>query len=142
MSVRQFETENYTPPPGFVSHKGRRIEYGQRVKVYRNLHKNVYSIADAESGLVLGYCARVTLTDAEFKVSEAGRQRVLREKRKNVHAYVVGTFVATAGATQRRAARYNPYEVATFVTSAGEPIYEASIVTLEHGGVTYSEGGY
>lgn len=26
----------------------------------------------------------------EFKVSEPGRQRVLREKRKNVHSYVVG----------------------------------------------------
>ena len=136
MSVRQI-----TSPPGFISYKGRRIAYGQRVKVYRNLHKDTYSIADAVSGLVLGYCVRVTLNDAEFKVSEAGRQRVLKEKRKNVHAYVVGTFVATAGATQRRAARYNPYEVATFVTSAGEPLHEASIVTLEHGGVTY-EGGY
>ena len=37
----------------------------------------------------------------EFRVSEAGRQRVLREKRKNVHAGVVGRLMFAGGVELR-----------------------------------------
>ncbi|MCA1800127.1 MAG: hypothetical protein LC650_02390 [Actinobacteria bacterium] len=137
-SIREFMTKNYMPPQGFTPYKGRSIAYGQRVKVYKNLHKNTYSVVDVTTGLVLGYADRITLQDVDFKVSEAGRQRVLQEKRKNVHAYVTGTFVATTGATQRHTAYYNPYKVETFVTSTQEALHEAAIATLEPSGVTYT----
>ena len=61
-----------------------------RVKVYFNLHLDCLSVIDAETGLLYCHAHRVELHDAKFRVQEAGRQRVLREKRKNVHAYVVG----------------------------------------------------
>ncbi len=66
-----------------------------KVFVYFNLRKRCWSIKALEGprkGRVIGHAKRVLLTDCTFKVSEAGRQRVLREKRKNVHAGVVGTM--------------------------------------------------
>lgn len=32
----------------------------------------------------------IYLTNAKFKVNETGRQKVLKEKRKNVHAFIEG----------------------------------------------------
>ena len=62
------------------------------VQVYRNLHNRLLSIQDAKTGLVIGHATTVDLKDATFIVREAGRQRVLKEKKKNVHAFVKGTL--------------------------------------------------
>ena len=61
-----------------------------RVKVYFNLNLDCLSVIDAETGLLYCHAHRVELHNAKFRVQEAGRQRVLREKRKNVHAYIIG----------------------------------------------------
>lgn len=64
-----------------------------KVFVYYNLHKHLWSIKaleGANKGKVIGHRQYVSLVEAVPKVSEAGRQRVLREKRKNVHAGIVG----------------------------------------------------
>lgn len=66
-----------------------------KVKVYRNLHNGLYSIQ--QGGLVLGHAARVALKGASFTVSEAGRQRVIREGKKNVHAFAVGDLAEVYG---------------------------------------------
>jgi hypothetical protein len=70
----------------------------------------------------------VLLEGCKFKVSEAGRQRVLREKRKNVHAGVTGTwinadrvescyeFLSMVG----RQVSYNPYKYDSFIIKATE----------------------
>ena len=66
-----------------------------RVFVYWNLHKKVWSIKALEGtdkGRVIAHADYVELANVKFKVSEAGRQRVLREKRKNVHAGAVGVL--------------------------------------------------
>lgn len=61
-----------------------------RARVYYNLNLDCLSVIDAETGRLYCHAHRVELHDAQFRVQEAGRQRVLREKRKNVHAYIVG----------------------------------------------------
>ena len=66
-----------------------------RVFVYFNLHKKCLSVKALEGeskGRVIAHADSVELVNATFKVSQAGRQRVLRERRKNVHAGVVGTM--------------------------------------------------
>lgn len=65
-----------------------------KVFVYFNLHKKLWSIKSLKTGRVIAHANTVQLKDVKFKVSEAGRQRVLKEKRKNVHAGVVGTLIA------------------------------------------------
>ncbi len=85
-------------PKGFVSWADagpRKIVDGievapDRVKVYYNLQKECLSVIDAETGLLYCHAHRVELHNAKFRVQLAGRNRVIKEKRKNVHAYIVG----------------------------------------------------
>ena len=93
-----------------------------KVAVYFNLHKKVFSIKAMEGekkGLVIGHSANVSIRNPVFKVSEAGRQRVLREKRKNVHAFVVGELVDYVEFDRKNDPvldiTYNPYKYSQFM---------------------------
>lgn len=85
-------------PKGFVSWADagpRKVVDGvevapDRVKVYFNLNLDCLSVIDAETGLLYCHAHRVELHNARFRVQEAGRQRVIKNKRKNVHAYIIG----------------------------------------------------
>lgn len=89
-----------------------------RVRVYYNLHKHTFSVQHFVDGrwLVRDYADEVCLEDVTFKVSEAGRRRVLAEGRKNVHAFVTGTLVDRLPATPTKVT-YNPRVYSTFVES-------------------------
>jgi len=72
-----------------------------KVFIYRNLNRKgcVYSIKALEGchkDLVLGYASHIVVADGTFKVFEAGRQRVLTNRRKNVHAGIVGRILNIA----------------------------------------------
>jgi hypothetical protein len=61
--------------------------------VYYNLHRKCWSLKAMEGerkGRVVGHAKYVDMTNVVWKVSEAGRQRVLRERKKNVHAGACG----------------------------------------------------
>ena len=71
-----------------------------KVDVYRNLHNGMYSIKSREAdtrGLVIAWAEYLWLDDVEFVVSDAGRNRVLRERKKYVHAFVRGTLSSFRG---------------------------------------------
>ena len=109
---------------------------GLKVYVYFNLHKeclSVKSLSGTCKGLVVLHTNTINLTDVTFKVSEAGRQRVLREQRKNVHAVVVGYIqgfesISSVGYEQ---AYYNPYRTRTFM-SGDNSVCQASSVILKN----------
>jgi len=106
-----------------------------RVYVYFNLHKLLWSVRALEGpnkGRVIQHAHEVYLVDCQFRVSEAGRQRVLREKRKNVHAGVVGHLAEVpAGAPSGDRVSYNPYKHPTFVRANSlEPVRRADSVLL------------
>ncbi len=76
-----------------------------KVFVYRNLHANKWSIKALEGehkGLVIGHAEDILLSNATPKVSKAGRERVLRTRKKYVHAGLVGTLAACEGVTWRK----------------------------------------
>lgn len=111
------------------------------VEVYRNLHKHgpggepVYSLR--KTGIVVGHVTSVWISNASFVVRESGRQRVLRERRKNVHAWVKG---ARASAPSEPgflvAVTYNPYAGPTFYErETGEPVTGAPLVHIGPRGV-------
>lgn len=83
--------------------------HGRRVLVYRNLHNGLFSVK--EKGKVIAHVPAIKLADAEFHVGESGRQRVLRDKAKNVHAYVIGRVVHDEEGphTSGTPITYNPY---------------------------------
>ena len=95
-----------------------------RVFVYYNLHRKLWSIRCEEKGhpmkgRVIAHSYRVLLTDVTPKVSQAGRSRVLRDRRKNVHAGLLGNLVSmgqdTAGVMTGLQITYNPYLYESFV---------------------------
>lgn len=57
-------------------------------RIYFNLHKKTFSIKSKKTGLVIGLEKELILHNVTPKVYEKGRQRVIKEKRKNVHAYL------------------------------------------------------
>lgn len=84
-------------------------------------------------GLVIAHVKYAKLTDAKFKVSEAGRQRVIKEKRKNVHAFIEGIWDSANDGmfdmvTVKRVS-YNPYQSGNFICD-GNPIQTAEAVYL------------
>jgi len=90
------------------------------VFVYWNLHKQMWSIKDQVTKKVIGHAKFFCLGDCQFKVSEKGRQRVLKTGQKNVHAGVVGSLVgssltATNGPVIAQVT-YNPYTHEKFKT--------------------------
>lgn len=106
----------------------------KKVRVYRNLHKKCYSVVDRSTGRVCAHQFHVALRDATFRVGERGRQRVLKEKRKNVHAYVYGELLTKNfhwPNSEPREAYYNPYKHNKFVDKETlEPIESAAMVLL------------
>jgi hypothetical protein len=84
-----------------------------KVRVYFNLHRKQLSVqSKTDKGWrVWLHADKITLEDVEFKVSEAGRQRVLREKKKNVHAFIEGNLVLDGikKIEPRTLVSYNPY---------------------------------
>lgn len=102
-----------------------------KVFVYFNLHKKCWSVKALEGenkGKVVAHCETIVLKDCELKVSESGRQRVIREKKKYVHAGVVGHIVSMDKKvkTTDTLVTYNPYKYNSFVKKASdEPIHFA-----------------
>jgi len=103
---------------------------GQKVFVYFNLHKKLFSVRDHITGIVVGHTDMIALENVTFKVSEAGRQRVLREKRKNVHAGVMGIVKDFPCPVAWSTAFYNPYKYESFVDINGQKLSTASLVVL------------
>lgn len=121
-----------------------------KVQVYKNLHRHAYSIraaSGASKGLVIAHARSVLLFDVRFHVSEAGRQRVLRDKARNVHAWAEGFLLAMDGKTTEAGkglwthrtvlrdpgdgslVRYNAYDGPDF-TANGIPVVRADYLWL------------
>ena len=116
------------------------------VDVYKNLHKNTWSIRDRKTGRVVSHQDEVNVLDAKFVVQPAGRQRVLQEGRKNVHAFVRGTLATyqevlddprTFYLVTHHLIRYNPYQADHFFYNfPANRIDKADMVELNSEGVT------
>lgn len=126
-----------------------------KVFVYFNLHKKVWSVkalSGPHRGKVVAHADAVGLDRCAMRVSEAGRQRVLREKRKNVHAGIVGELNGLLNPDWRYDVNewypgpgfvmhgvditYNPYKYSSFVRVQDEtPVIAAERVVLDKQGV-------
>jgi len=110
-----------------------------KVFVYFNLHKKVWSVRDVKTRKVIMHTKYVMLSKAKGKVSEAGRQRVLKEKKKNVHAGIEGflisydnKFFKDVHYNPNNQLTYNPYKYNTFVWKRNEqPFIDSEIVYMD-----------
>lgn len=111
------------------------VDRTRPVKVYRNLTRKCYSVQ--QGGIVRCHVGRIELWECKLKVSESGRQRVLKQKRKNVHAFVEGRVSECFSGHYSTRLRYNPYEGSSFMACsvAGEtPVDRAAYVSLSERG--------
>lgn len=110
------------------------IEDNQKVRVYWNLHKKCYSVQSCKTGRVIAHKIALTLADPKFVIRKSGQDRVRREGKKNVHAFVVGYFGHRNGLAawpKAQKVTYNPYRNDTFVfEKTQEPIEKAHVVTM------------
>lgn len=103
-----------------------------KVFVYFNLHKKCWSVKALEGknkGKVIAHCETIILKDCQLKVSESGRQRVIREQKKYVHAGVVGLVVSMDKKVKDTdtLVTYNPYRFNSFVKKETmEPVFNAN----------------
>ena len=120
-----------------TSLKGHR-DYTDWVFIHRNLNRPpYYSIKAGKSGgPVIGYDTDIHLKDVQFKVQKGGMNRVRKEKRKNVHAGVVGKIISSGGEYNTDGwvlITYNPYKHDSFVEyETEEPIFKADEVILKN----------
>ena len=109
-----------------------------RVESYWNLHKNVFSIRALEGpskGKVVEHVSHKTLHNVTFAVQPAGRAKVLKEKKKNVHAFVRGDHIQDGippvwMEDNWVRVTYNPYKYDSFVDAEGHAITHAEWAVL------------
>lgn len=107
-----------------------RLDYNRPVNVYRNLHKDCWSIR--QDGLVKAHANIAHLDSPTFIVRDKARLKVVANNRKEVHAWLKGmlhpnpTSIRAFGDEKWIRVRYNPMENETFVTHGGKPISRAS----------------
>ena len=113
------------------------IFIGKKVMVYYNLHKHTFSVS-YDSKVIL-HADYVKLGDVEFRVRPGGKDRVRKEKSKNVHAFVIGTLLEYCeypcedipNPQSDMIVTYDPYKFDTFVyKNTEEPVYRAKEVDM------------
>jgi hypothetical protein len=112
-----------------------------RIFSYRNLNRKgvVWSVKDCKSNRVIDRAHEVYFEDVDLKVSQAGRERVIKEQRKNVHAGVKGTrLFAVKNNLVWQKASYNPYKNQSFVLEDGSPVHHAKFAKLTEQGLFIS----
>jgi hypothetical protein len=115
------------PFTDFAHEQIRLIDPTKPVRVYRNLHRGCFSV---KQGVVRFHANQVWLHNARFIVNETGRLRVLRERQKNVHAYVEGYLSLRDGIVEfETTVSYNPYICGDFVTPDG-PVRSCELIRM------------
>ncbi len=121
------------------------IDRNLPVRVFKNLKYGCYSIM--QRGVIRASAKQVRLSDVEFRVRESGRQRMLCEKRKNIHAFAVGRLVDYVHPgdarelvrMEGRDAFYDPYRYASFVDRETKaPVTSVRSAHFDEDGVIYS----
>jgi len=128
----------------------RNWDLGRGYKIYFNLHKRCYSVqawdTDKKGWRLYKHSNALHVKDVKMEVNENGRQRVIRDKRKNVHAFLRTPFADCIskksgngpGRKLKNVCKYNPYKYSSFVNATAEdPIHKLDEAVLRFGLVFY-----
>ena len=109
----------------------------KKVMVHYNLNKHTFSITYKNK--LITHADHIKLNDVEFRVRPGGRDKVLKDKRKNVHAFVIGTLLeyckypceSLPNETNNNIVTYDPYKYSSYVMKdTKEPIYNVGGVEM------------
>jgi|TARA_B110000263_G_scaffold249457_1_gene267118 hypothetical protein len=115
------------------------IDCRKKVEVYKNLNTDAGLWSVRQGGIVKLHTDYIILRNVKFAVQPAGRAKVLKEQRKNVHAFVRGylTTRQVVDAMEHDCIisnpRYNPYKYTSFVDDDEQPILTADLCDMMTG---------
>lgn len=108
------------------------MDRSKPVEVYRNLHKGCWSVR--QRGHQIWHTDFICLKNVACRVSQKGRDRVLRERRKNVHAYIKGfpiDPVVVEDDERWIPITYNPYLYDSFVDNDQQSVLGADYAVMD-----------
>ena len=112
--------------------KNRHIDKNRKVEVYFNFHKKEWSVR--QDGLVVQHTKFIQIKEPQYIVKQSGNEKVRREKRKNVHAWIRGYVIDTLPVfpSNQKMVTYNPYKNNSFVEKNTEDsICESPFAQME-----------
>lgn len=122
-----------------MPYKGRIIDTTFPIKVYRNLNKKGVWYSIRQRGLTIAHASALCVIDAVFIVNQKQRERILKNKKKEFHAYIQGTFRPYVKPIDLPAEiKYNPfiYQYFTCINLDNSPFHVSgakSVVCNENG---------
>lgn len=124
-----------------IQYDDERLSNGRVTSCYFNLHNHHWSMQ--QRGLVIGHAEQLMAEDCSFIVRPSGRKRVLKEGKKNVHAFAKSKHWQVTSLFERDDAfkfyeslgfvdiSYNPFKAGHFyVKKTGERVDHAGLVIL------------
>ena len=131
-----------------IGFKNREYYLGEVVRGYRDLNSrdsqyfSIMAKGGKYAGKVLDHGVSVAIEHAVFNVRKGGQVRVRKERRRNVHAFVVGRLVSLlkGGAAVLEGdwieVTYNPFFTDSFIEKAtGRTVASAKTAVLQSGSV-------
>lgn len=118
-------------------YKNRNINKDQRVRVYRNLNKKGVWYSIKQGDKVVAHGVDFSLCDCKTIVNQKGREKVIKEQQKNVHAFIEGYLYNTEitykdlDFSKLNFLTYNPYKNSQFVDfHSEEKVYHPSVIVF------------
>tara|TARA_B100000809_G_scaffold265930_1_gene326402 strand:- start:3427 stop:3828 length:402 start_codon:yes stop_codon:yes gene_type:complete len=106
--------------------KGRHVLVGQTVRIAYNIPTGKVCVrvkwGKSKAWLVCLYVTSVSLENVRFVVNEHERQKVVKRKRRNVHAFAEGILVSASDSEYELngiQVSYNPFTCGYFYTVPG-----------------------
>lgn len=98
----------------------------KKIRIYRNLNNGHMSVQQKvdKRWAVVGHVTDCVVRDVRFHISEAGRQRVIREGCKNVHAWGEGILMGQLEPDLYAPILlvYNPYVHTSFIEQGDDSV--------------------
>lgn len=120
-------------------YKCRNLDINKPVMIYKNLTNGLWSVK--QGGFVVGHCSEFLMRSTGFRVVESTRRRVVAEKKKYVHAYIIGFLfqdfnnIILSSHFMDGEIKYNPYRRGCFYSK--DVLGNETDLDMEHVSLVY-----
>lgn len=103
-----------------VPFKDRTINFNKPIKIYRNLRKKGRWYSIMQNNKIVAHSTAICIRDAEFIIQKSGKNKAMKTKIRNVHAYIKGMYeINGMGTTAKKNDLpiniiYNPFDKNNF----------------------------
>lgn len=113
--------------------KGRSVDEGQRVNVYRNLHRKLFTIKCPKTNRVLAHGTDFSLLHAKPRIQRSGKMKAREQGVRSPHAYLQGYYQSTPMTALEQVITYDPINDSHFMINGEHPMVAARNVSFREG---------